>query len=79
MIAKRENNTLTLPDDVLSEFGGVEYFDVLTTDDGGILLKPSALKPKKKNGVASLCGLGKGKVWMADDFNDTPEDFAEYM
>ncbi|MCC8109848.1 MAG: DUF2281 domain-containing protein [Planctomycetes bacterium] len=32
-----------------------------------------------KNGIASLRGLGKGKVWMADDFNAPLEDFAEYM
>ncbi len=21
----------------------------------------------------------KGKIWMADDFNDTPEEFKEYL
>lgn len=24
-------------------------------------------------------GWAKGKVWMADDFNETPEDFKDYL
>ncbi len=24
-------------------------------------------------------GRLKGKIWMADDFNDTPEDFKDYV
>lgn len=24
-------------------------------------------------------GLAKGKIWMADDFNETPEDFKDYI
>lgn len=24
-------------------------------------------------------GWAKGKIWMADDFNDTPEDFKDYL
>ncbi len=24
-------------------------------------------------------GNMKGQIWMAEDFNDTPEDFKEYM
>ena len=24
-------------------------------------------------------GWAKGKIWIADDFNDTPEDFKEYI
>ena len=32
-----------------------------------------------KNGIASLCGKGKGLVWMAPDFNAPLEEFAEYM
>ena len=24
-------------------------------------------------------GWAKGQIWMADDFNDTPEDFKEYI
>ncbi len=30
---------------------------------------------------AGLPGLGsmKGKIWMADDFDETPEDFKDYI
>jgi hypothetical protein len=24
-------------------------------------------------------GSAKGKIWMADDFDETPEDFKDYM
>ena len=24
-------------------------------------------------------GWAKGQIWMADDFNDTPEDFKDYL
>ena len=24
-------------------------------------------------------GSGRGQIWMADDFNDTPEDFKDYL
>lgn len=24
-------------------------------------------------------GWAKGQIWMADDFNETPEDFKDYM
>lgn len=24
-------------------------------------------------------GWAKGKIWMADDFNDTPDEFKDYM
>jgi hypothetical protein len=26
-----------------------------------------------------IAGRMKGKIWMADDFNDTPEDFKDYI
>jgi hypothetical protein len=29
--------------------------------------------------LAEIRGLGKGKVWMSDDFDEPLEDFAEYM
>ncbi len=31
------------------------------------------------NRAAAMCGKGKGKVWMADDFDAPLDDFAEYM
>jgi hypothetical protein len=27
----------------------------------------------------SLAGRLKGQIWMADDFNETPEDFKDYV
>jgi hypothetical protein len=31
-----------------------------------------------KNRMA-IAGRMKGKIWMADDFNDTPDDFKDYI
>lgn len=73
---KRENNTLTLPDSIVSMLGDTEYFTAVASSDR-IVLTP--IRAKKNGGFASLCGKGKGKVWMADDFDETPEEFAEYM
>ncbi|MEI8094312.1 MAG: type II toxin-antitoxin system prevent-host-death family antitoxin [Spirochaetales bacterium] len=35
-------------------------------------LEPSQLGERK-------LGTAKGLIWMADDFDETPEEFAEYM
>lgn len=32
----------------------------------------------KKNGVREM-GFAKGQVWMSDDFNETPDEFKEYL
>lgn len=34
---------------------------------------------KSVHNIASLFGKGKGKVWMADDFDAPLEDFEDYM
>ena len=34
----------------------------------------SIVEKRKKN-----MGWAKDKIWMADDFNDTPEDFKDYL
>ena len=34
---------------------------------------------KQPNNAADMCGKGKGKVWMAEDFDAPLDDFAEYM
>jgi len=34
----------------------------------------SVAEMRKKN-----MGWAKGKIWMSEDFNDTPEDFKEYL
>jgi prevent-host-death family protein len=32
----------------------------------------------KQSGVRQL-GFAQGQVWMSDDFNETPEEFKEYV
>ncbi len=78
MLMKKENGQLILSESILSQYGDVEYFHVVVVP-GGIDITPAPGEPKERKGIASLRGKGKGKVWMADDFNDTPEEFAEYM
>lgn len=37
---------------------------------------------EKKNATRKFerkLGIGKGEIWMADDFDETPEEFKEYM
>jgi hypothetical protein len=34
----------------------------------------SVAEKRKKN-----MGWARGKIWIADNFNDTPEDFKEYL
>jgi PIN domain nuclease of toxin-antitoxin system/antitoxin (DNA-binding transcriptional repressor) of toxin-antitoxin stability system len=31
------------------------------------------------NEPRGLIGSAKGKIWMADDFDETPEEFEEYL
>jgi Protein of unknown function (DUF2281) len=38
------------------------------TDEGSVGEK------RRKN-----AGWARGQIWMADDFNETPEDFKDYM
>lgn len=50
---------------------------VITGEDGSAFkLVPSEEIPKKKRGGL---GIAKGQVWMADDFDEIPEGFEEYM
>ena len=37
-------------------------------------IEESVAEHRRKN-----LGWAKGKIWMADDFNETPEDFKDYM
>jgi prevent-host-death family protein len=50
--------------------------DVTITLENGQAVKitPAQTKPRRR-----MYGDLKGKIWMADDFNDTPEDFKEYL
>jgi hypothetical protein len=49
----------------------------------GKALVTVTIEPEKTkvpvNRAAEVFGLGKGQVWMSDDFDGPLEDFAEYM
>lgn len=64
MLAKKTvKNQLTLPKSVVSQFAGVEYFEV-TTDGESITLKP--LRPSRADAVrAKLAGLGIDEAEVA--------------
>jgi prevent-host-death family protein len=49
--------------------------DVVIAEDGEPVARLVAL-PKKR--VREL-GFAKGQVWMSDDFNETPDEFKEYL
>ncbi len=78
MLLKKENGQLIIPASILAKYGEVEYFDVVAWADS-MDITPEPEGPKERKGVASLQGMLKGKVWMSDDFNETPEEFAEYI
>lgn len=40
--------------------------------------KPNRMEDIAEKRTKNL-GWAKGKIWMADDFNDTPEDFKDYL
>ena len=44
-----------------------------------VIVEPDLSEDKPKITIASLFGKGRGKVWMADDFDAPLEDFKEYM
>jgi hypothetical protein len=48
---------------------------------GYLAAKYIASKPKEGIGEQRRKNLGwaRGQIWMADDFNETPEDFKDYM
>lgn len=50
-----------------------DFIDYLLYKYGEDEIENVAEKRKKNLGWA------KGKIWMAEDFNDTPEDFKDYL
>ena len=49
---------------------------VITAENGwAVKLVPTPIKPNKPR----KAGSARGQVWMADDFDDPLEDFADYM
>lgn len=49
--------------------------EVIIARDNRPLLKLVPLQPPKRPRTP---GSAKGRVWMAPDFDETPEDFKEY-
>ncbi len=54
-------------DYLLNKYGGEEA-------DGNGKQEEDIAEKRKRN-----MGWAKGKIWMADDFSDTPEDFKDYV
>ncbi|MDR1044149.1 MAG: DUF2281 domain-containing protein [Candidatus Adiutrix sp.] len=44
-----------------------------------LTVKPKPEAVQSMNRAAEIRGLGKGKVWMSEDFDAPLDDFAEYM
>ena len=58
---------------VLIEFA--RFLSVRQTPVDVSIEKKEDITEKRK----SIAGILKGKIWMADDFNETPECFKEYV
>jgi antitoxin (DNA-binding transcriptional repressor) of toxin-antitoxin stability system len=72
-IQEAESHISSVFNDVLS---GEEI--VLTDHDTPVMKMIPIAHPS--NGTERLkFGSLKGKIWISDDFNDTPEEFAEYL
>lgn len=55
MLAKRTfKNQITIPKEIISKFGDVEYFDV-TAEEGEIVLRPVEILPRE----SKLAGIRK--------------------
>jgi antitoxin (DNA-binding transcriptional repressor) of toxin-antitoxin stability system len=48
---------------------------VVTDHDTPVLKMIPLARPSCRPKFGSL----KGKIWISDDFNDTPEEFADYL
>ncbi len=44
-----------------------------------VTVTPQAGEAPPVNRLAEIRGIYKGQIWMAEDFDETPEEFAEYM
>ena len=59
-----------LPEDKLPDL--IRYAKVLNESSS---MKVTVTRKKNVRRFGRL----KGKIWMADDFNDTPDEFSEYL
>lgn len=60
----------------------LELIDQLTEEEKKQLLvkvQKSLTKPAEPPGKRGGFGIWKGKIWMADDFDEPLDDFKEYM
>jgi hypothetical protein len=65
---RRLNLTLDLPPDCPTGAAKVS-----------LTVEPQAQAAQPVNRAVEMFGQGKGKVWMAEDFDAPLDDFAEYM
>jgi antitoxin (DNA-binding transcriptional repressor) of toxin-antitoxin stability system len=71
-IQEAESHISSVFSDVL---GGEE---IVLTDHDLPVMKMTPIAPMDGTNRLKF-GMLKGKIWISDDFNDTPEEFAEYM
>lgn len=62
-----------LPDEKLPTLIQFARFLQSTSSDLGVSVSKSNRKTVRK------AGRLKGQIWMAEDFNETPEEFKEYL
>ena len=52
-----------------------DFINFLLNKYAGEKINGESIAEKRKRNAGRM----EGKIWMADDFNDTPEDFKDYM
>jgi antitoxin (DNA-binding transcriptional repressor) of toxin-antitoxin stability system len=58
---------------------GEDVFVTVTSDDGEYIVQLIPNRASSDSNRMPQFGHARGEIWMADDFNDPLEDFAEYM
>lgn len=63
--------------ELLAEAASGEEVLITVEDGSAFKLVPSEKRPseEKRGGL----GIAKGQIWMADDFDEIPEGFEDYM
>ena len=68
---------------LLEEIQKLPYEQQKEVEDFVGYLKSKYITQQKTENIAEHrrknLGWAKGQIWMADDFNETPEDFKDYM
>jgi len=69
----------------MSPSNAINMFISNVVNNNGIPFNPAITPanphktPKPKMSRHEMFGCMRGKIWMADDFDATPDDFKEYM